>query len=143
MKRLLFAVAAASLLVAAAAYATTQTHTDAAHSSTSHSSMSHDMSQGKQGTWKGEVLDAGCYLGHGAMGEKHKECALKCAANGMPLMLMVDGKAILLTPDHDNADPYNAIKGWAGSVVEVTGTLSTRGGVSGINVTGSKLAAAK
>ena len=31
----------------------------------------------------------------------------------------------------------------AGSVVEVTGTLSTRGGVSGINVTGAKLAAAK
>jgi hypothetical protein len=101
------------------------------------------MAKGKAGTWKGELLDAGCYLGHGAMGEKHKECALKCAANGMPLMLMLDGKAVLLTPNHDNADAYNQLKGWAGSVVEVTGTLSTRGGVSGIDVTGAKLAAAK
>ena len=98
---------------------------------------------GKTGSWKGEVLDAGCYLGHGAMGAKHKECALKCAANGMPLMLMVDGKAILLTPNHDNADPYNALKTMAGSTAEVTGTLSTRGGVSGIDVTGAKLVAAK
>jgi hypothetical protein len=77
------------------------------------------------------------------MGEKHKECALKCAANGMPLMIMVDGKAILLTQNHDNADPFNSLKTMAGSVVEVTGTMYTRGGVSGIDVTGAKLAAVK
>ena len=143
MKRLLFSVAVASLFIAAASFAATPAHTGAAHPGTSHASMAHGMSQGQQGTWKGEVLDAGCYLGHGAMGEKHKECALKCAANGMPLMLMVGEKAVLLTPNHDNADPYNALKTMAGSVVEVTGTLSTRGGVSGIDVTGSKLVAAK
>jgi hypothetical protein len=105
--------------------------------------MKGEAAKGTTGSWKGEVLDAGCYLGHGAMGEKHKECALKCAANGMPLMIMVDGKAILLTPDHENADAYNSLKTMAGSVVEVTGTLSTRGGVSGIDVTGAKLVAAK
>ena len=99
--------------------------------------------KGKTGTWKGEVLDAGCYLGHGAMGEKHKECALRCARNGMPLMLMLDGKAVLLTPNHDDGDPYEKLKGFAGSVVEVTGTMNTRGGVTGIDVTGAKLAAAK
>lgn len=98
----------------------------------------------KPSTWKGEVLDAGCWLAHGAMGEKHKECALRCARNGMPIMLMTaEGKAVLLTPNHDDADPYEKLKGWAGSVVEVTGTLHARGGVSGIDVTGAKLAAAK
>ena len=101
------------------------------------------MGAGKASSWKGEVLDAGCYLGHGAMGPKHAECALKCASNGMPIMLMVDGKAYLLTPNHDNADPYNALKTMAGSMAEVTGTMSSRGGVSGIDVTGAKLAAAK
>lgn len=102
------------------------------------------MAKGKAGTWKGEVIDAGCYLGHGAMGEKHKECALKCAKNGMPLMLLgADGKAVLLTPNHDNADPYEKLKGWAGSMVEVSGTLNSRSGVSGIDVTDAKLAAAK
>ena len=100
--------------------------------------------KGKAGSWKGGVLDAGCYLGHGAMGEKHKECALRCARNGMPIMLLTaDGKAVLLTPNHDDADPYEKLKGWAGSVVEVTGTMSSRGGATGIDVTGAKLAAAK
>lgn len=98
----------------------------------------------KVSTWKGEVLDAGCYLGHGAMGEKHKECALRCARNGMPIMLMTaEGKAVLLTPNHDNADPYEKLKGWAGSVVEVTGTMNARGGAVGIDVTGARLASAR
>ncbi len=95
---------------------------------------------GKAGSWKGEVLDAGCYLHMGSMGEKHKECALKCAQNGMPLMLLVGQKAILLTPNHDNEDPYNQLKTLAGSMVEVTGTYSERGGVAGIDVTGAKAA---
>ena len=126
MKRLLTLVAACSLAaLVAVAFAS-------------------DKSAPKTGTWKGEVLDAGCYLGHGAMGAKHAECALKCASNGMPLMLLpADGKAILLTPNHDNADPYNQLKTLAGSQVEVTGTLSERGGVRGIDVTAVKAAAAK
>jgi hypothetical protein len=99
-------------------------------------------SPGKAGTWKGEILDSGCYIAHGAMGEKHKDCALKCAANGMPLMLIIQGKAVLLTPDHDNPDAYNSLKTMAGSMAEVTGTMATRSGVSGINVTGAKLLAA-
>ena len=95
---------------------------------------------GKAGSWKGEVLDAGCYLHMGSMGEKHKECALKCAQNGMPLMLLVGQKAILLTPNHDNEDPYNQLKTLAGSMVEVTGMYAERGGVAGIDVTGAKAA---
>lgn len=93
---------------------------------------------GKTGTWKGEVLDSGCYISHNAQGAKHKECAMKCASEGMPLLLLVGDKAYLLTPNHDNADPYNQLKSFAGSVVEVTGTLGSRGGISGIDVTGVK-----
>jgi hypothetical protein len=137
MKRLSIVVAVAALFVSGAVFAATQSKAHAAANANSHASSA------PTGTWKGEVLDAGCYLGHGAMGEKHKECALKCAANGMPLMLMLNGKPVLLTMDHDNADPYNSLKEMAGSVVEVTGKMMTRGGVSGIEVTGAKLAAAK
>ena len=36
-------------------------------------------------TLKGEIVDTGCYIAHGAMGEKHKDCASKCIANGMPM----------------------------------------------------------
>jgi hypothetical protein len=55
----------------------------------------------------------------------------------MPLMLLTkDGKAILLTPPHDNVDAYNQMKGMAGSMAVITGTLSERSGVKGIEVTG-------
>ena len=135
MKRFTVALLAFALCAVAAVGFADDQH--AVHSTVhaDHSTMGGAMGAGKTGTWKGEVLDAGCYLGHGAMGAKHKECALKCAANGMPIMLMVDGKAILLTPNHDDADPYNALKTMAGSVAEVKGTLFTRGGATGIDVT--------
>jgi hypothetical protein len=124
MKRLLFLLLAAAVALTASL------------------ALADGVAQGKKGTWKGEVLDAGCYLGHGGMGAKHAECALRCAKNGMPLMLLTaDGKAVLLTPSHDDSAPYDALKAWAGSVVEVTGTMSSRGGATGIEVNTSKLAA--
>jgi len=140
MKRILIGLAALSILAIAVVSFAADQH---AHS-TMHSTMKGDMGTGgKAGTWKGEILDAGCYLGHGAMGAKHKECAMKCASEGMPLMMLVDGKAVLLTMNHDNPDAFNSLKTMAGSVVEVTGTMYTRAGVSGIDVTGAKPVAAK
>ena len=141
MKRLISLFSVLSLLVAALAFA--RAGDDKAEHA-AHKGMGHDMSASKTGTWAGEILDAGCYLGHGAMGAKHSECALKCAANGMPLMLLTkEGKAILLTPPHDNADAYAQLKTMAGSMAVITGTLSERGGVKGIEVTGAKAADAK
>src|SRR5580765_2478928 len=118
MKRLSIVITSAALLLGGAALAATQSHS-VAHSHANAAPSS---------TWKGEVLDAGCYLAHGAMGEKHKECAQKCTNNGMPMMMLVGGKAVLLTMDHDNPDPYNSLKGMAGEVAEVTGKMSTRAG---------------
>ncbi len=129
MKRIVSLVLGLALLAATLALAA---------ETTKHATMGMSMgaSKAKAGVWKGEVLDSGCYLGHGAMGAKHAECALKCASNGMPLMLLVEGKAYLLTPNHDNADPYNELKTLAGSMVTVTGTMASRSGVTGIDVTG-------
>ena len=134
MKRILSFLAAVSLVVAAVALAkSADEKAEKAHHSTA--SM-------KAGTWTGEVLDAGCYIGHGAMGAKHAECGLKCAASGMPLMLLgKDAKAVLLTPNHDNPDAYNQLKTMVGSMATVTGTLAERGGVKGIDVTGATAAA--
>jgi len=140
MKRLIAAVAVFSLLIAAAAFAGDD---HAGHKHESKSGTNATAAAAKDGSWTGEILDAGCYLGHGAMGAKHSECALKCAANGMPLMLLTkDGKAVLLTPNHDNPDAYESLKKMAGSMAVVTGTMSERGGVRGIDVTGAKAAAA-
>jgi hypothetical protein len=138
MKRVLALLAVCSLVVAAVSFAKEGESKSSGHS---HSSMS---AGSKAGTFAGEILDAGCYLGHGAMGAKHTECAVKCAANGMPLMLLMkDGKAVLLTPPHDNTDAYNQAKAMAGTMAVITGTMSERGGVKGIEVTGIKAADAK
>jgi len=125
MKKLLALVTTLGLVFAVGAYAAEKAK-DAGHSTAGMKST----------TMTGEILDAGCYVAHGAMGAKHAECALKCASTGMPLMIMgKDGKAILLTPNHDNPDPYEQLKKLAGSTATVTGTMAERGGVKAIDVT--------
>lgn len=105
--------------------------------------MSH-ASAGPTKTITGEVVDTGCYLAHSARGAKHVACANKCIAGGMPMGLLTsDGTLYLLTLDHDNADPFNQLKGMAGKTVAVTGTVISRGGMKGIDVTGAKLVAAR
>lgn len=93
-------------------------------------------------SWTGEIVDMGCYLGHGAMGEKHAECGLKCVAGGMPMGLVTEGnKVFLLTPNHDNGDPYAAAKDWVSKQVKVTGKMMTRGGIQAIEVSAAEPAA--
>jgi hypothetical protein len=93
--------------------------------------------QGVTKTLAGEVVDSGCYLGHAARGEKHgASCGSKCVANGMPMgLLTADGTLYLITLNHDDADPYNKLKGMIGKNVKVTGTVMTRAGMKGIDVT--------
>lgn len=93
-------------------------------------------------TLTGELVDTGCYLGHGARGEKHTSCATKCIGNGMPMgLLTADGTLYLVTLNHDKADPYNKLKTMAGKNVKVTGTVMMRNGMKGIDVTDAVLAA--
>ncbi len=83
----------------------------------------------------GEVVDAGCYLGHGERGRKHADCAKQCIAGGMPMCLLTsDGSVYLLTMNHENADPYNRLKTMAGRTVTVTGEVMMRGGMNAIGV---------
>ena len=129
------------IALAVALAITTATVAFAAEAAKATKPAGHLAAGAKNGTWTGEILDSGCYLSRGAMGAGHAECALKCASQGMPMLLLTkDGKAILLTPNHDNPDAYESLKGMAGSVATVTGTLSERGGVKGIDVTGATAA---
>jgi len=84
----------------------------------------------------GEVVDMGCYLAHEAHGEKHVACGTKCVAGGMPMgLLTADGGLYLITLNHDNADPYNKLKGMVGKTVTLTGSVNERGGMKGLDVT--------
>jgi hypothetical protein len=97
----------------------------------------------KSVTLKGELVDMGCYVSHEAKGEKHKGCATKCVAGGMPMgLLTADNKLYLLTLNHDNADPYNMAKDMMSAMVEITGTVSERNGAHIIDVTDLKAATA-
>jgi hypothetical protein len=126
MKRFLSAIALVALtLVAANALAAGQQAKAAA----------------KTMTLKGEIVDLGCYLGHGARGADHKACATKCIANGMPLgLLTADGKLYLLTMNHDNSDPYNKCKDLAAETVVVSGSVMQRNGLMAVDVADVKSA---
>ena len=88
---------------------------------------------------KGEVVDLGCYLGHGARGADHKSCATKCIANGMPFgLLTADGKLYLLTMNNDNRDPFNRCKDLAAETVVVSGPLQQRNGLMALEVSDVK-----
>ncbi len=92
-------------------------------------------------TVTGEVVDMGCWLGHEARGAKHVSCATKCLNQGMPMGLLTrNGTLYLVTLDHDNADPYNNLKGMAGKDVSVTGSILTRSGIKAIEASNVQLA---
>ena len=95
----------------------------------------------KPATITGELVDMGCYVGHGAAGEKHMECAAKCIAGGMPMGLLTkDGKLYLLTLAHDNAAPFNMLKDMAGKQVNVTGPANVRNGMKTLEVASAEAA---
>ena len=86
-------------------------------------------------TVKGEILDLACYIGHGAKGSGHQQCALKCAQMGQPLgLLTADGKLYLLAADHQDPTAFRKAKQLAGEQVEMTGSPAERDGVTALTV---------
>ena len=97
----------------------------------------------KSVTMTGEIVDTDCYIGHGAMGEKHKECAATCVNSGTPMGLLTDKNVLyLLTPPHDNKDGYNKAKELVGMKASVTGEVGERSGMKMIEVVSVAPAAA-
>ena len=84
---------------------------------------------------KGEVIDMGCYLGHGSKGAAHIKCAQMCVKMGMPIGLLAgDGTLYLLTMDHGNAKPFNDAKAKVGKVVTLTGDIHEGSGMKAFEV---------
>jgi hypothetical protein len=85
----------------------------------------------------GEIVDLSCYLGHGAKGAGHKECAATCIANGGPMGLLTDkGMLYVLTMNHDNADAFNSAKKHAGDKVKITGPVTVKNATRALEVNG-------
>lgn len=92
-------------------------------------------------TYTGEVLDLACYIAQGAHGSDHAGCAKSCVKGGQPMGLLTeDGTVVLLAASHENGEPYEALKDWAGQRAKVTGDLAERDGIKVVTVTGSQAA---
>jgi hypothetical protein len=90
-------------------------------------------------TVQGEIVDLACYMTKGSKGPQHRACAQMCAKKGVPIGVLTDaGDVYLLVDDHDDPDPYEALKKLAGDRAEVSGKKFVKGGVAAIMVTGSK-----
>jgi hypothetical protein len=86
-------------------------------------------------TLKGEVIDMGCFLGHGSKGPAHLKCAQMCVNMGMPIGLLTEsGTLYLLTMDHDNARPFNQAKAKVGTNVSITGDVHEGSGMKALEV---------
>lgn len=90
-------------------------------------------------TVQGEIVDMACYMAKGSRGAAHKACAVMCAKRGVPIGVLTDnGELYLLLDDHNNEDPYEAVKKLAGERAEVTGKKINKQGVAGIVVGSAK-----
>lgn len=129
------AVLAAALGLAGAAYA----QHDHGKAEKGHDHGKAAAAAGETVTLKGEIVDLACYMAHEGKGEKHMKCAKACLLGGAPTgILGADGSVVLLVEDHNAKKPYKALVELAGMQAEVTGKKYTRGGLTGVVVTGVK-----
>lgn len=79
-------------------------------------------------TVTGEIIDLVCYTDHGAMGEKHADCARKCIASGLPVGIKAeDGSVYILSGEHK---PANAeLTEHAAKTITIKGKFVTRDGI--------------
>jgi hypothetical protein len=90
-------------------------------------------------TLRGEIVDLACYVGHGAKGPDHQQCAEACARMGQPLgLLTADRILYVLVADHQDAGPFQKVKDLAGGEAELTGETAQRDGVRTLTVHAAK-----
>lgn len=87
-------------------------------------------------TIKGEVVDISCYVPAGAKGEDHKTCAIACLKAGEPAGIVEEGTGriyVVVTGDH-STNPADKIMPFVAKMVEVTGSVNERSGLSVIDI---------
>ncbi|HVN64698.1 MAG TPA: hypothetical protein VMT58_08665 [Candidatus Binataceae bacterium] len=83
----------------------------------------------------GTLEDSYCFAAMGAHGASHKECALKCAQAGIPVMLVEkNGKAYILLPAKNGESLPKSVIDKMEDEVTVTGKEYRKGGVSFLTV---------
>lgn len=76
----------------------------------------------------GEVVDLACYLGHGATGAGHRDCARKCIASGLPVGIK-SGETVYLAVGKEHSPANPQLASLAAEQVTAEGEVSERDGV--------------
>jgi hypothetical protein len=84
----------------------------------------------------GHLRDSFCFLGMGAHGSSHHECAMACAKAGIPVLLVQDktDKYYVLMPSKDKQPLPSSVFDKMEDEVTVTGTEYSKGGVRFLTV---------
>ena len=85
-------------------------------------------------TFVGRVVGLACYLGHGTVGDSHRECALTCAKTGIPMAILDQSTQTLYLPlakDHHEA-ANTELMPFVEKEVRVTGTVVEKDGMKAI-----------
>lgn len=92
----------------------------------------HEHSTGTDVTVKGELIDTFCYLGMGAKGTSHKQCAIDCAKAGIPAGILEEGtgKIYFLTSNKDKTPLPDFVISKMGDTVTIKGDLYSGGGAN-------------
>jgi hypothetical protein len=87
-------------------------------------------------TIKGEVIDVSCYVAAGAKGMDHRTCAIDCLKAGEPAGILEEGtnKVYLVVTEDHATNPATKVLPFVAKMVEATGTVSERGGLSTIDI---------
>lgn len=77
----------------------------------------------------GEVIDMFCYLDHGASGDGHAKCAVKCIKSGIPVGLKTADGVLYLAVGADHKAANDMLGEYGGKTITVKGTTSEKDGV--------------
>lgn len=76
----------------------------------------------------GEVVDLACYLGEGAKGPGHRECAQKCISSGLPVGIK-SGDELYLVIGSEHEPANKTFAPLAAKNVTAEGTVTERDGM--------------
>jgi hypothetical protein len=102
------------------------------------------VSDDKEVTIKGEVIDQPCFEGkNGARGEGHKACALSCAKRGSQLAIVDDKNNVYSITGDYAANKNEKLIPFVAEMVEVKGVVSEKDGKKSIALSAIKKAESK
>lgn len=91
----------------------------------------HGKMAAKEVTLSGELIGLTCFIKHGSKGKTHRSCAKDCAAKGLPIGLLSDGKIYQVSGDGHKSlvEAYKPLLKYMETKVKVKGKVFEKNGL--------------